>query len=215
LIKTFIKKMLSVLSIKKIKNTQDLKDRIDSYSTIDNSTILTNGLLIRFDTYRENRKYVQIGEKGIIRANFIFESPSGFVRIGNNVHIGDATFISRSSILVGNDVTMAWGIVIYDHDSHSVFWEHRKDDNHQCYSDYKTYSGNNVVNKDWSNVISKPIVIEDKVWIGFDVTILKGVTIGEGAVIGAKSVVTKDVPAWTVVAGNPARVVKQLKPDNE
>ena len=47
-------------------------------------------------------------------------------------------------------------------------------------------------------------------WIGFDVTILKGVTIGEGAVIGAKSVVTKDVEPWTVVAGNPAVVVKYL-----
>jgi galactoside O-acetyltransferase len=47
------------------------------------------------------------------------------------------------------------------------------------------------------------------------VVILKGVTVGEGAVVGAKSVVTKDVPAWTVVAGNPARVVKSLeKPQN-
>lgn len=56
----------------------------------------------------------------------------------------------------------------------------------------------------------KPIVIEDKAWIGFDSTILKGVTIGEGSVVGAKSVVTRNVDPYTVVAGNPAKVVRKL-----
>ena len=56
-----------------------------------------------------------------------------------------------------------------------------------------------------------PITIEDKVWIGFGVNILKGVTIGEGAVIGACSVVTKDIPPYAVAVGNPARVVRNLK----
>ena len=48
-----------------------------------------------------------------------------------------------------------------------------------------------------------------------NVTILKGVTIGEGAIVGACSVVTKDVPAWTVVAGNPAKVIKIIKKDEK
>ena len=52
------------------------------------------------------------------------------------------------------------------------------------------------------------VTIENDVWIGGDTTILQGVTIHEGAVIGAGSVVVKDVPAWTVSVGNPARVVK-------
>ena len=57
-------------------------------------------------------------------------------------------------------------------------------------------------------LISKgPIVIGDKVWIGDKVTILSGVTIGNNAVIAANAVVTKDVPAYSVVAGNPARIV--------
>jgi len=58
-------------------------------------------------------------------------------------------------------------------------------------------------------VASSPIVIEDDVWIGAGVTVLPGVRIGRGSVIGAASVVTKDVPPWTVAAGNPARVVRQ------
>lgn len=58
-------------------------------------------------------------------------------------------------------------------------------------------------------LVTKPIVIEDGVWIGARATILPGVRIGEGAVVAANAVVVKDVPAWAVVAGNPARVIKE------
>lgn len=177
----------------------------------DTSSIFLSGSSIRFDTGMEKRKYLEIGKNCMLGCDFIFESESGKIIIGDNVHVGGARLISRSSIIIENDITMAWGITIYDHDSHSIDWQYRKNDNHQCYEDFLKYNGNNVINKDWSHVNSKPIYICSKVWIGFDVTILKGVTIGEGAVIGAKSVVTKDVPAWTIVAGNPAKVVKTLK----
>ena len=56
--------------------------------------------------------------------------------------------------------------------------------------------------------IKNPIKIEDNTWIGYGSIILGGVTIGEGSVVGAGSVVTKDVPPWTVVGGNPAKVIK-------
>jgi acetyltransferase-like isoleucine patch superfamily enzyme len=64
-----------------------------------------------------------------------------------------------------------------------------------------------------ADVPAKPIRIERNVWIGFDACVLPGVTIGEGSVVGARSVVTADVPSFTVVAGNPARVVRRLAPD--
>ncbi len=56
----------------------------------------------------------------------------------------------------------------------------------------------------------KPVVIGDKTWLGANVTVLPGVSIGEGAVIGAGSVVTKDIPPYTVAVGNPCKVVKQI-----
>ena len=196
---------------KKIKPPVSSIVQYKDYFQKEDSTFLNNST-IRFDVVdkMEKRKYVKIGAKGIINAHFIFESEKGEVIIGNNVHLGEVVFITRSKIVLHDDVTMAWGITIYDHNSHSIYWEERKNDNRQCYDDYVIHNGNNIINKDWSHVISKPITVESKVWIGFDVTILKGVTIGEGAVVGAKSVVTKDVPAWTVVAGNPAQVIKYL-----
>ena len=56
----------------------------------------------------------------------------------------------------------------------------------------------------------KPVTIKKEAWIGANVTILPGVTVGEGAVVGSASVVTKDVAAHTVVAGNPAKVIKMI-----
>ncbi|SHG93260.1 acyltransferase [Flavobacterium defluvii] len=204
-----IRRVLNILKKKKVIETSLVKYK--NYFTKEDSTFMKNSN-IRFDVPGkiENRKYITIGEKGIINANFIFESEKGEVIIGNNVHLGGVTFISRNRIEVHDDVTMAWGITIYDHNSHSIYWEERKNDNHQCYDDYVNCNGNNVTNKNWSIVADAPIIIESKVWIGFDVTILKGVKIGEGAVVGAKSVVTKNVEPWTVVAGNPAVVVKYL-----
>ena len=60
------------------------------------------------------------------------------------------------------------------------------------------------------NITTSPITIKDYAWISFGATILKGVTIGRGAIVSANAVVTKDVPDFTMVAGNPAKTVKDL-----
>lgn len=62
---------------------------------------------------------------------------------------------------------------------------------------------------------ARPIIIEDKAWIGGSVTILPGVRIGYGAIIGAGSVVTKDVPAMTIVAGNPAKTIREINEEDK
>lgn len=153
-----------------------------------------------------------VGNKCILMNDNIFESSEGFISIGNNTFINGGTkIISRTSVSIGDNVTIAWGCIIYDHDSHSIDYRERINDQHQQLQDWT--SGNFIANKNWDTVNSKPIVIGNNVWLGFDVVVLKGVTIGEGAIIGAKSVVTRDIPAWSVAAGNPAKVVKYI-PEN-
>ena len=119
-------------------------------------------------------------------------------------------FISISSITIGDDVTIAWDCTFYDHNSHSIFWSERKSDTLQELEDLRK-SGDLIKNKNWNVVKTAPIIIQDKVWIGIGCKILKGVTIGEGAVIAAGSVVTQDIPAWSVYGGNPATFIKMCK----
>ena len=189
---------------------QEVKDiPLSLHSIIGRGTII-RGVSLRLDNPEEGRKYLTIGENCIISGNFIFESTEGEITIGDHSYIGGGMFISRSSIRIGNNVTIAWGGTVYDHDSHSVnYLDRRKDidDELECIREGRNF----IENKDWSNVKSKPIVIKDDAWIGMNVIILKGVTIGRGAIVGAGSVVTNDVPDWCIAAGNPARVVKQLK----
>lgn len=88
----------------------------------------------------------------------------------------------KKQITIGHNVSIAKDVVIMDSDAHEI-----------CYEGY---------------VMSKDVCIEDNVWIGTRAMILKGVTVGEGAIIGAGSIVTKNVPAHSVVAGSPARVIR-------
>lgn len=144
-----------------------------------------------------------ISENTIVEGHLIFERENTSISIGKRTFIGGSSLICAEKIIIGSDVLIAWGCVFLDHNSHSLFFHKRKDD---------------VINrlngeKNWSIVIRKPIVVEDKAWIGFNSIILKGVTIGEGAIVGAGSVVTKDVPPYTIVAGNPARIIREIPED--
>lgn len=153
-----------------------------------------------------HRKRIHVGSESMVGCTFIFESDAGEISIGERTYIGGGTnLIARSSIVIGDDVTIAWGVWIYDHNSHSLDWRERANDIRRQNEDYR--SGRDfIATKDWSTVKTAPIKICDKVWIGFNAIILKGVTIGEGAVVGAGAVVAHDVPPWTIVAGNPAVV---------
>lgn len=179
----------------------------DSRIRIHADTILLGGT--QFD-FRGKGGEVAIGESSMVEANFIFESDEGKIEVGARTYIGGGTkIISRSKIEIGSDVTIGWGVYLYDHNSHSLDYRERMNDirvQNECYRRGESL-GNN---KNWAVVKSAPIVVGDKAWIGFEAVILKGVTIGEGAVVAARSVVTKDVEPWAIVAGNPAMPVGKV-----
>lgn len=146
---------------------------------------------------------LQIGDGTIFEGVIASDRDGSSVSIGRNSFIGGSTIVTAIGVTIGDDVLVSWGCTIVDHDSHALDWTHRRADVASHYQGVK----------DWSNVSMRPVTIADKVWIGFNVIVLKGVTIGEGAVVAAGSVVTRDVLPFTLVAGNPARPVRQLKND--
>jgi acetyltransferase-like isoleucine patch superfamily enzyme len=169
---------------------------------------LGEGFGVRLDVPRDDIA-LTIGDRCILMNQFVFESDRGKITVGNGVFINSGTMvISRSLVEIGNNVTIAWGCVIYDHNSHSISYLDRVKDQDQQLIDLPT--GSLCAHKDWSKVETAPIRICDHAWLGFDVAVLKGVTVGEGAIIGARAVVTRDIPPWTIAAGNPAKVVKEI-----
>jgi len=143
---------------------------------------------------------LKVGDRSIMEGRISFDKSGSAVIIGKNTFIGASHIVCAEKVEIGDNVMIAWGCTIVDHNSHSLSAEQRAKD----VSDW--YKGE----KDWSEVAMKSVKIEDGAWIGLNSIILKGVTIGEGAVVGAGSVVTKNVEPYTVVAGNPARFIKKI-----
>lgn len=117
-------------------------------------------------------------------------SPRGVIEIGDDTFIAGSVLFAFDRIKIGKRVLIAGGCRIIDHNGHPVDMIPR-----------------------FNNFNEEPgfITIEDDVWLGCDVMVCKGVTIGAGSVIGAKSIVTHDIPPMVFAAGNPAQVIRPLK----
>ena len=135
---------------------------------------------------------LRIGGYSTLSCIVHFARPDCIVSVGARSIINDSSLLCARSIIIGDDVLIAWNVTIYDNDSHSSVFRYRKDDVMRWRDGYQ----------DWRHVPVAPIVIENKAWICFGATILKGVTVGEGAIVAAQAVVTSNVPPWTIVAGN-------------
>lgn len=127
--------------------------------------------------------------KGSIRVN-----KDASLIIGDNVGISSACIWVHKSICIGNNVKIGGDCILIDSDCHSLNYLDRRND----YDD--------LVNKE-----DKEIVIEDDVLIGARCIVLKGVHIGSRSIIGAGSVVTKDIPSDCIAAGNPCKVIKTVE----
>jgi acetyltransferase-like isoleucine patch superfamily enzyme len=113
--------------------------------------------------------------------------------LGDRTYVGhDCQFSIGRRITIGRHCLIAARVSLFDSDGHS------------------TDPASRLSGSPPPGESSEPIVLGDNVWVGTGATILKGVTIGEGSVVAACSVVTRDVPPGVLVAGNPARIVKSL-----
>lgn len=160
--------------------------------------------LSRINNHRE-RERIRIGANSHVMGMLQVLPNGGEIDVGRDCFIGEWSYIwSTASIKIGDRVLISHSVNIHDNNSHSLSAQKR----HQHYLDIITTGHPRKID----DMKCKSVLIEDDVWIGFNSTILKGVTIGRGAVVGACSVVTKDVAPYTVVAGSPARPIGQSFP---
>jgi acetyltransferase-like isoleucine patch superfamily enzyme len=155
--------------------------------------------------FQQDKKKIVIGNGTQLQGKLMTFPYGGRIEIGSNCFIGEGTRIwSANDIKIGNDVQIAFNVTIIDSDSHEIDSALRKQT-----ADIINKRGFHTLTSA-PNIKTAPIIIEDEVWISFNATILKGVTIGKGAIVAAGAVVTKDVLPNTIVAGNPAKVIKSI-----
>jgi len=139
---------------------------------------------------------------------------SGSIRIGNYCSLGSGTILDcRESVILGDHVLISWNVLVSDFDPHPIDPVLRSSEiEYSHFMTFPRFARRPAPDFDRSSYrfVTKPVVIESDVWIGARAIILKGVRIGRGSVVGAGSVVTRDVPEYSVVAGNPAKVVKHI-----
>ena len=161
----------------------------DIFATMKKATEMNTG----YRTPEEVHEFTgEILDKPLPKSTTVL--PPFYIDYGKPVTIGEdcfiqqcCTFFGRCGITIGNGVFIGpkCNLITINHDE-------------------------NPENR--SATYGRPIVLEDKVWLGINVTVLPGVHIGYGSIVGANSVVTKDVPPMTIVAGSPARVIKKIPP---
>lgn len=150
----------------------------------------------------KDKTKITIGKNSVIRSEIQILGHGGNVMIGDYCFIGDNSYIwSGKSIKIGNRVLIGHNCNIFDNDIHPF----NKDERHEQFKDI-LLSGHpkNIKLND------AEVIIEDDVWIGANVTIMKGVRVGVGAIIGAGSIVTKDIEQFTVNVGNPSKILRRL-----
>lgn len=154
---------------------------------------------------RHERDSITVGPGTHIRGQLFTFGHGGHITMGSYCYVGENSMLwSALRLSIGDRVLIGHNSSIFDSDTHPLNARER----HRQYLEIITKGHPAAI-----DLREDPVTIEDDVWIGCNVVVLKGVTIGRGAVIGAGSIVTHDVPPYVLVAGNPARVIRGLSPD--
>ncbi len=133
--------------------------------------------------------------------------PDGEVTVGDYSCLNGTYIICRQRITIGAHCLLSWGVVITDAGP-------SPDTSFEARSAALTATGHGQ-DRGWPCVGEpQPVTIEDNVWIGFDAVVLPGVRVGRGSIVGCRTIVDRDIRPYSVVVGNPARVVRQLDPDD-
>jgi len=129
---------------------------------------------------------------------------NGEIRIGKYCTMQCVRFVSNECIEIYDHCMISWGVTITDswfvNDTITTAMKRKMLEN-----------ASQSTHRHLEFIKPQTVTIHENVWIGFEAVILPGVTIGRGSIIGAKTIVDKDIPPYSVVVGNPARVVKQLE----
>ncbi|WP_316159742.1 acyltransferase [Bradyrhizobium sp. SZCCHNRI3042] len=145
---------------------------------------------------------LRIGAHTHVRGELLLFGHGGRIRLGEYCYVGEQTRIwSAREISIGNRVLISHMCTIMDNLTHPLDASER----HQQFRDIITAGHPRKIDLD-----EQPVIIEDDALISCHCVVLRGVRIGRGAVIGAGSVVTKDVPPMVIAAGNPAKVIREL-----
>jgi acetyltransferase-like isoleucine patch superfamily enzyme len=147
---------------------------------------------------------INVGRGCLMQGVLVAERDASRIEIGNNSLVGGGTTLDCAlSITVEDDVLISYGCTLADSDNHSLYPEQRGQDLANWMDGGR---------HDWSHSKMAPIRVCRGAWVGARSIILKGVTVGAGAVVAMGSVVTRDVPPRTIVAGNPAKIVGEIGP---
>ena len=134
-------------------------------------------------SFLKNLVHKKLGFLNCTEFNRKFSLTSGNIFVGKNVSLADTFFVDYAPVFIGDNVSFSYKNIVIT-STHDI--------------------------NDFNDIIVKPVIIKDNVWITTNVTILPGVTIGPNSIIGAGSVVTKDIPAGCLAAGNPCKVIKNI-----
>lgn len=150
-------------------------------------------------------KRIRIGNHSIIRGELLLFAHGGDISIGDWCYIGEGARVwSSESVHIGNRVLISHNVNIFDSLTHPLNARRR-------HAQFKAIS--QFGHPRSMDLSERPVILNNDVWIGANACVLRGVTIGEGAIVGAGSVVTHDIPPFTIAAGNPACVIRNLTPN--